>query len=110
MVWRGAALAWNPTGVDTRDIGALPDWLAETSKSTRVSFWKGIVADPAAVRAALTEPWSTGQTQGHIIKLKLVKRQMYGRARLDLLRARLLIPSWHSARLIAEFWARGIGR
>ena len=35
-------------------------------------------------------PWSNGQTEGHITKLKLVKRQMYGRAKLDLLRARLL--------------------
>jgi transposase len=42
------------------------------------------------VTAALTEPWSNGQTEGQITKLKLVKRQMYGRARLDLLRARLV--------------------
>ena len=42
------------------------------------------------VTAALTEPWSNGQTGGQITKLKLVKRQMYGRARLDLLRARLV--------------------
>jgi transposase len=41
-------------------------------------------------RAALKHPWSNGQTEGQITKLKLVKRQMYGRADLDLLRARLL--------------------
>jgi transposase len=40
--------------------------------------------------AAIEEPWSNGQTEGQITKLKLVKRQMYGRANLDLLRARLL--------------------
>ena len=40
--------------------------------------------------AALSLLWSNGQTEGHITKLKLVKRQMYGRAKLDLLRARLL--------------------
>jgi hypothetical protein len=39
------------------------------------------------------EPWSNGQTEGQITKLKLVKRQMYGRAKLDLLRARLTAPA-----------------
>jgi len=54
------------------------------------SFVSGIVQGHAAVKAALTEPWSNGQTEGHNTKLKLVKRQMYGRAGLDLLKARLL--------------------
>ena len=45
------------------------------------------------MKAALTESWSNGQTEGQITKLKLVKRQMYGRARLDLLRARLVFPT-----------------
>jgi transposase len=57
------------------------------------SFEKGIAADLAAVTAALTEPWSNGQTEGQLTKLKLVKRQMYGRARLDLFRARLVVPA-----------------
>jgi hypothetical protein len=35
----------------------------------------------------MTEPWSNGQTEDQITKLKLMKRQMYGRAHLDLLRA-----------------------
>ena len=77
----------------TRDVGALPGWLAETSTSLVASFGKGIAADLSAVTAALTEPWSNGQTEGQITKLKLVKRQMYGRARLDLLRARLVVPA-----------------
>jgi transposase len=77
----------------TRDAGALPHWLAETGSSLLASFGKGIAADLAAVTAALTEPWSNGQTEGQITKLKLVKRQMYGRARLDLLRARLVAPA-----------------
>ncbi len=42
--------------------------------------------------AAIVEPWSNGQTEEQITKLKLVKRQMYGRANLDLLRARLMPP------------------
>jgi transposase len=35
-------------------------------------------------------PWSNGQTEGQITRLKLIKRQMYGRAKQDLLRARVL--------------------
>ena len=77
----------------TGDADALTPWLAHTGDSLLASFGKGIKADLDAVRAALTEPWSNGQTEGQITKLKLVKRQMYGRARLDLLRARLVTPS-----------------
>ena len=40
--------------------------------------------------AGLTLPWSTGTVEGHIHRLKLIKRQMYGRAKLDLLRIRAL--------------------
>ena len=76
-----------------RDVGALPGWLAETGSSLLASFGKGITADLAAVKAALTKTWSNGQTEGQITRLKLVKRQMYGRARLDLLRARLVVPA-----------------
>ena len=77
----------------TRDVGSLTHFLEETGSSLLASFGKGIAADLAAVTAALTEPWSNGQTEGQITKLKLVKRQMYGRARLDLLRARLAAPA-----------------
>jgi transposase len=38
----------------------------------------------------MTEQWSNGQTDGQITRLKLVKRQMYGRGKLDLLQARLM--------------------
>ena len=54
------------------------------------SFARGLRDDQRAFRAALSLAWSNGQTEGHITRLKLVKRQMYGRAKLDLLRARLL--------------------
>ncbi len=76
-----------------RDTDALTPWVTDTNDSLLASFGKGIRADLAAVKAALTEPWSNGQTEGQITKLKLVKRQMYGRARLDLLRARLVAPA-----------------
>ncbi len=53
-------------------------------------FAAGLVADEAAVRAGLTMVWSNGQTEGQVNRLKLVKRQMYGRANFDLLRQRVL--------------------
>jgi len=46
--------------------------------------------DIAAVRNAICEPWSNGQTEGQINRLKMLKRAMYGRAGVDLLRARML--------------------
>jgi hypothetical protein len=54
------------------------------------AFGRGICADLAAVKAALTEAWSNGQTEGNITRLLLLRRQMYGRGKLDLLRARLI--------------------
>jgi transposase len=52
-------------------------------------FAAGLVCEQDAVQAALDEPWSTGQVEGQITKLKLVKRSMYGRAQRDLLEARM---------------------
>ncbi len=69
----------------------LATWIAAAKASPLASFAAGIQADRNAVAAAIVEPWSNGQTEGQITKLKLVKRQMYGRAKLDLLRARLVI-------------------
>jgi transposase len=54
------------------------------------SFARGVIKDEAAVRAAMTLSWSNAQTEGQITKLKLVKRQMYGRGKIDLLQARLI--------------------
>ena len=51
---------------------------------------KGLRRDDAAVSAALTLPWSQGQVEGQITRLKLLKRKMYGRAKFDLLRLRVL--------------------
>ena len=65
-------------------------WIAEALSSPVSSFAIGITNDKAAIRAAITEPWSNGQVEGQITKLKLVKRQMYGRAKIDLLQARLI--------------------
>jgi transposase len=68
---------------------ALETWIKDATGSLLASFARGITADKQAVAAAIVEPWSNGQTEGHINKLKMIKRQMYGRANLDLLRARL---------------------
>lgn len=54
------------------------------------SFAGGVEKDIAAVRNAIISPWSNGQTEGQITRLKLIKRQTYGRAKLDLLQARLI--------------------
>jgi transposase len=73
-----------------RNAEALNPWIAQASDTLLTSFASGLKIDQKAVAAAITEPWSNGQTEGQITKLKLVKRQMYGRAKLDLLRARLI--------------------
>lgn len=68
-------------------------WLNEvimTGVEALVSFAKGIEQDFAAVFNALHLPWSSGQTEGQINRLKFVKRQMFGRANFDLLRRRVL--------------------
>ena len=54
------------------------------------NFADGLVRDYAAVKAALTLPWSNGAVEAHVNKLKGLKRQMYGRANLDLLHLRLV--------------------
>ncbi|NBJ13879.1 ISL3 family transposase [Microvirga arsenatis] len=68
----------------------LEPWLEQARSSLVAPFANGIVKDRAAVSAAITSPWSNGQTEGQITKLKLVKRQMYGRGKLDLLQARVI--------------------
>jgi Transposase len=54
------------------------------------SFLTGIRRDKDAVLAGLTLPWSTGPVEGHVNRLKLIKRSMYGRAKFDLLKLRVL--------------------
>jgi transposase len=76
--------------IRTKVADDLHPWITQASTSLIASFANGITRDKAAVRAAITEPWSNGQTEGQIAKLKLVKRQMYGRGKLDLLQARLI--------------------
>ena len=71
------------------DAAAMAGWLEEASGSEMATFARGLTADLDAVMAALREPWSNGQTEGQINRLKMLKRKMYGAAGIDLLLARL---------------------
>jgi transposase len=76
-----------------RDEPQLDAWFKAVEGSNVVefkNFAKGLRRDEAAVRAAMRTEWSNGQTEGQVNRLKLLKRQMYGRAKFDLLRARVL--------------------
>ncbi|MDG3005942.1 ISL3 family transposase [Paludisphaera mucosa] len=71
----------------------LTGWLARAEGSSvpeMRSFARGLRGDEAAIRAGIELPWSNGPTEGHVNRLKAIKRSMYGRARFDLLRARVL--------------------
>jgi len=71
----------------------LDAWLAEAEACPVPAlrrFASGLRGDLDAVRAGLSQPWSNGPTEGHVHKLKLLKRQGYGRAGFDLLRQRVL--------------------
>ena len=54
-----------------------------------VNLARSLRSDAAAVQAALTEPWSNGSVEGQVGRLKAIKRSMYGRAGMKLLRARV---------------------
>ena len=92
-----------PTLVEAREIIAkfhsmirrnaeaeLLPWIERARTSLVASFARGVTNDEAAVRAAIISPWSNGQTEGQITRLKLIKRQMDGRGKIDLLQARLV--------------------
>ena len=72
---------------------AFTAWLEMASRSrfgTIQRFATGLRRDEAAITAAVSLPWSNGQVEGQVHRLKLIKRQMYGRAGFQLLRRRVL--------------------
>jgi transposase len=73
-----------------KSSGDLEAWIERAEKSLVASFANGVIRDRAAIQNAITSQWSNGQTEGQITKLKLIKRQMYGRGKLDLLEARIV--------------------
>ena len=89
-------------GHSTQDFAALmrqrqptqlDSWLQRATTSALQAmrrFAKGLCEDYDAVKAGVTLPWSTGPVEGHINRLKMLKRQMFGRARLDLLSRRFV--------------------
>lgn len=79
--------------VRERSPACLDGWIASAALSDVPElrrFANGIRRDYDAVRAALELPWSQGPVEGQVTRLKLMKRQMFGRAKLDLLRQRVL--------------------
>jgi transposase len=73
-----------------RDAAAWPKWKDSAKSSLLASFAKHLCHDEAALLAALQQPWSNGPVEGHVHRLKLIKRSMYGRAKFDLLRLRVV--------------------
>lgn len=74
----------------------LPQWitavLADDLEQLH-SFANGLQRDLAAVTAGLTLHWNSGAVEGQVNRVKMLKRQMYGRAKFDLLRRRILQPN-----------------
>ena len=73
-----------------KTLAELDPWIERAKASLVAGFANGVTKDKAAVSAAISSGWSNGQAEGQICKLKLVKRQMYGRGKLDLLQARVI--------------------
>lgn len=79
--------------VRERQVDALDSWLAAAAAceiKELVHLAQSLRRDYAAVRAALALPWSNGQTEGQVNRIKMIKRTMFGRAGFDLLRRRVL--------------------
>lgn len=77
----------------SRDLEKLNIWMDEVRHSGIFGmqrFARSLQQDIHAVRNAITEPWSNGQMEGQISRLKMLKRAMYGRAHVELLRARMM--------------------
>ena len=86
----------------TGKIETLHDWMKRATDSGingMQRFVRTLKQNPSAAEAAVEQTWSNGHVEGHINKLKTIKRQMYGRAGFELLRARILplppSPSLH---------------
>jgi transposase len=79
--------------VHKREGARLDAWLKKVVESGLLelqSFVSGVEKDKDAVQAGLTWPINNGMVEGHVTKLKLIKRTMYGRAGFPLLRQRVL--------------------
>ena len=95
MQARSLALSFREI-ITCQQADKLDEWLVQAENSQIIEFARfaaGLRGDYKAVKAALTYSWSNGQVEGQVNRLKLIKRQMYGRAGFDLLRRRVLGPA-----------------
>jgi|SRR3954468_10813973 len=76
--------------VRERDAVAWPAWRERAQTTLLARFAAHLRRDESAVMAALETPWSNGPVEGQVHRLKLIKRQGYGRAKFDLLKQRVL--------------------
>ena len=90
LVQAREAVAAFHTMIRRKALPELGPWIERAKTTLIASFANGVTKDIAAVTAAISSGWANGQTEGRICKLKLVKRQMYGRGKLDLLQARVI--------------------
>ncbi|MBD2090485.1 transposase [Microcoleus sp. FACHB-1515] len=84
------------TMVRQRQVEQFDPWLNQAQASELIPFQRfveGLRDDESAVRAALTSTVSNGQVEGQVNRLKMLKRQMYGRDGTELLTRRLLLAS-----------------
>ena len=92
-----------------RQPASLDPWLQRAASSGLEAlrrFAQGLSEDYDAVKAGVTVPWSNGPVEGHINRLKMLKRQMFGRAHLDLLNCCFLLAPRRAARSQAATEAR----
>ncbi|MDK1389340.1 transposase [Sinorhizobium sp. 8-89] len=87
---KAAELAGRFAALIRGDDDDLERWIADARHSELASFAAGIERDIEAVKAAITEPWSTSPVEGQINRLKMIKCQMYGRSGYNLLKSKVL--------------------
>ncbi|MER5838874.1 ISL3 family transposase [Streptomyces prasinus] len=74
----------------------LPEWIEAATTADLPSlqrFARHLARDLDAVTAGLSQPWNSGVVEGHVNRIKMLKRQMFGRAGFELLRKRVLLSS-----------------
>ncbi|HFG7811208.1 TPA: ISL3 family transposase [Salmonella enterica subsp. enterica serovar Java] len=79
----------------TKNKSQLNQWFSDVSQSGLVDLQRvaaGMEADATAIYEAISSRWSNGVVEGHVNRLKMLKRQMYGRAGFELLRRRVMSP------------------
>jgi len=86
LAMRSEATSWRDGG----EAGHLAERRRQVWRLRYAALCQDIAARYRGRSHAVLEPWSNGQTEGQINKLKTLKRAMYGRASVDLLRARMM--------------------